>query len=497
MPLESDLKEKVRAAHVLAEKASAGGYLDFLQYAVIDSRPEPRPFRELAQPWQWALAQRFAPAFEYVAKVRTDLPGPKNYFSCLAKGSDKTSSIARGINWTLAFCRQPFVGYVCAADKEQASLLWEAAQAEASLNPWYDGRLSFKNWEARGVYGSWIKVLASDAAGSQGIRGDLIIADEITHWKDDEMWKSIVSGLRKRPAVFIVLTNSGVLQTWQHKVYQLARDSPRWFFYHAPGRLPAPWMDEEAIKEDRRLLPVGMASRLFDNVWTPQDDSGYLTLAECLACADLGMSLGLFERDTPAPGVLNHYAAIDFGSVKDRCVCTLVHVDAAKRVIVDRMAVRQGSREHPVPIAWVEDWLSGVALKFPLACVVLDPYQMEGTIQRFEGKLPVERWKARGGAENHKMAEVLRTLVVNRKVAWYPGCGDLLLPVSGVSAGRVHTLADELSELIIQPYSNGTSYRMQHLPGNHDDRSVCLAMACVACLKGEEKIKLYHGTDFW
>jgi phage terminase large subunit-like protein len=486
------LSQQIKAAYAHAAKAAALGALHFLQHCVIDSRPEPLPFRERAEPWQWALAAAFAPAFEHVAQVRKDYAGKMNFWVELPKGHDKSSLVARFANWALAFATAPWKGYVYAKDKEQAGYLAEAMRTEAALNPWLERRLTFRHWDIGGRHGASVTIMAADAAGAQGQRPDLLVVDEVVHWpegKGAELFHNLVSGLRKRPCVFVVITNSGTLYTWQHRASETARLSPRWFHYHAPGRL-AQWMDEAAIQEDRHLLPPAFAARLYDNVWIePGLDCGYLTRAEVEKCEALGRMLNLTRREEGSPGVV-YGASIDYGAVKDRCVLVVGHQDGTDRVLLDRMDVWQGTREAPVAIEAVERWLDETRKKFDLGFVIIDPYQMQSTIQRYARLVNLVEWQPRAGKANHEMAQTFRSLVVNEKLAWPAGLGDVV-----AANGHRHSLADELCELITRPYAFG--YRADHLPGLHDDRYVASAMLAVQLLKHQARRKLYLSDLFF
>jgi hypothetical protein len=69
----------------------------------------------------------------------------------------------------------------------------------------------------------------------------------------------------------------------------------------------------------------------------------------------------------------------------------------------------------------------------------------------------------------------MRSLIVNRQIAWYPGCGAL--PVGG----KTETLKDELLGLVTVRMSYG--YRFDHLAAKHDDRAVAVGMGCVKLLE--------------
>lgn len=483
------LRRKLQETYDYYEKLSATGLIPYLNSVVIDSRPEPKSFRELGFPWQWSLNSHLAPALEYIAGVRPTLPKYRNFFISAVKGADKSSMVARDVNWALAFCQKPFVGYVAAADKEQAGYLLDAMNRESSLNPWLRRHLQFKNWSVEGANGSVVHVLASDAASTQGIRGDLIVLDELSHWKRRDLFDHVMSGREKRyGSCLIIITNAGEKRTWPYEVREMARLSPSWWYYEMPPNL-ASWMDDKAKAELRKMLPAPMAKRLFDNIWVdPGESCGYITREECEACLELGAEMNLAYRTQGKPGT-QYVIGVDYGAVRDRCVLTVLHAEK-EVVVIDRMDVWQGSRDNPVKIEAVERWLDEIRNNFHVVAAVVDPWQMESTCQRYQGLLPIIKWEARGGKTNFVQAQVFRAAVVNKKLAWYEGCGTIYEP-----GKPAHTFIDELVELYIKSVAGG--YRVQHYEGSHDDRFVSCAMALHHLQQTQLRKPLYLSDHFF
>lgn len=482
----------LRNAYEAADLESSRGVPEYLRHVVIDSKPEPRLFRDVAEPWQWALIARIAPAVEAAAGVFRGAPygGPRSFWLTMPKGHDKTTLIGRMLNWALAYARTPsFNAYAAAVDKEQAALLSEAMATEASLNPWLGRHLKFGNWKVDGR--GTLKILASDSHSAQGSKPDFLVMDEVTLWKDEDFFDALVSGTTKRKGmVTLVITNAGWLHTWQRRKFEeVAAQPKRWWHYEAPGRI-ASWMDPAEIEANRRLILPAEARRLYDNQWVdPAEGAGFVTREDVIACGRLGKDLGLLAKYR-GEGRGGYVASIDYGPVRDRTVMAVMHHDRARDlVVVDRMDVLQGSRKNRVPIAAVEAWLDQVMQAFPLDCVVIDPYQMESTIQKYRNKVVVEPFEPRGGKANYELAQTLRSLVANHKIAWYPGCGDVETPRGP------HTLADEFCELIVRNLAYG--YRIDHPPGKHDDRVVCLGMGAVAALRVRPKMLLRESEWYW
>lgn len=474
--MTSNLQHHIDVAYALAERASARSAGAYLRHVVIDSRPEPRRFGDIAEPWQTDLLGHLTPALESVSGIRRVYDGPRNFWFTLARGHDKTSSIGRLANWLLAFSRRSLNMATAAADSDQAGLIVEAMAAESRLNPWLSSRLSMGRTRVKGP-GGVLKVLSADAGSSFGLNCDAVIIDELTHWKKRDLFDVLWSGRAKRPgSVFIVISNAGTIGSWQHRIYQRYHQDHDWFFYDAPPRRHlASWMTPTVVESIRKGLPRGLAKRVLDNLWIdPAEESDFLTRAEIEVCQEIGVERGLIRQPKGRIGGV-YVAGIDYGPRRDRTALAVVHQEKDQQVVVDRLDVLQGSPEAPVAIQAVEDWITEVNKVFNHPLVVIDPYQMESTVQRFQNHCRIERFESRGGKANYEMAEALRSLIVNKLICWYQGAGLLVVD------GQQESFSDELAGLILKPTPYG--YRFDHEAQFHDDRAVAVGMAALYVLK--------------
>jgi hypothetical protein len=483
------LAKEVERAWGIADRISSLSCESYLDQVVVDCRPEPKRFALVREPWQERLLGKIVPALESVAGVRNNYKGPRGFWLTLPRGHDKTSSIGRLCNWVLSYTRRYVSAIAAAADREQASLLAEFMQGEANLNPWFSRHLKFKNYRVDGAKHSNLKIISADAFSSYGLRTDLIVCDELTHWPSEELWSTLMSGSEKRPgSVFIVITNAGTINSWQWRMLEAAKNDPDyWYVFEAPGQL-ASWMSRERVNKLRAMLPPAVARRVFDNQWIdPSEDCGYVSRQQAAECERLGERLGLQEVLYGHPD-RRYVASIDYGPVKDRTVCCVGHWDQElKSVVVDRMDVWEGRKEPTgrVPVAKVEYWLEQTLKNFNHPTVVIDPYQMESTFQRYEGSFDVRRFQPRGGKANYEMGQCLRDLIVNNRIIWHPGCGTVILP-----DGNPSTLVDELSSLVIRQMSYG--YRFDHTAGQHDDRAVAIGMMALTAVEDSGRKNYDH-----
>lgn len=447
----------------------------FLDQIVINSSPEPMRFGLCADRWQRELIAPMVPAIDNLAGLNKGYRGPRNFMQILARGHNKSSLEAWIAAFLLIASTRAIKGYVLAADWDQGALVLQAMEDLINLNPWLGKLLKITKGVISGPAG-FIEVLSCDSGSMMGLRGNFYIADEFVHWKNQKPWTSLVTGLDKvKPTVFVAISNAGLLDSWQHVAYVEAKADPKyWVTFHRPGTL-ASWLDPESLDRRRRMLPPSESRRLFDNEWIdPAEEFDYLRRPEVYACSKLGAAMGLIYRLRREFGVDNYVASIDYGPKRDRTAMCVQHMDVDKKLRIDRLDVLEGKSQPggKVTVRDVEEWIKSVWRQFHPRIFVIDPYQMEGTIQWMERDgYPVEAFKTRGGAGNYEMAQHLRAIVVAERLAWYPGAGQL----------PSDTLEDELVGLRVKKMNYG--FRFDHENQKHDDRAVAITMGALRAVQ--------------
>lgn len=399
------------------------------------------------------------------------------------RGHSKTSDMAIQIAWILLAARRVVRGVAAAADREQAGLLLAAVQRLAAANPEICGTLIFTDGAIRNpTTGSRIDLISSDVASSYGILPDFVICDELSHWNSPELWYSLLSSAAKRPeCVLAVLTNAGVGRGWQWEVRENASRSTHWHFSSLDGP-HAPWITERSLEEQRVMLPPPVYERLWLNRWQ-HSDGEFVSLAEAECCVDPLLFPQLCGRAEH-----QYFAGIDYAEKHDYTVGTIVHREG-ERIIVDRMDVVRPSANQPIPIEWVNNWIERAAAEFPNLWIVLDDYQLVGTCQKYEQRFNLKRFRFLSGQGNHELAVHLRHLILQRRIAWYPGCGAFTeqpavlwqeTPVSTLTS--MDDLTSELASLLLRQSISGR-VRIDHRSDLHDDRAFALGMACLELAK--------------
>lgn len=453
----TDTSELLQQYYATCDLMSRGSCGKFLDRVVINSYPEPKPFGDVIDPWQREILAPKVHALEGLVGLR-EYSGPRSFLTVLPRGHDKSSLEGRILSWSLCYSPRRMEVALCAADRDQAALLTRAMEDEARLNPWFKDKLEFQRTKVVGPNGI-VDIIPADATSAYGGRYNLIICDEVAHWKNDSLWSAIVSGREKVPgSLLVIITNAGLRGSWQENLIlrNAQRDPNEWRLFSRVGKL-ASWMSDERWEKMRQLLPPIVARRVLDNEWVdPAEETGYLKLSEITAC--------LTPSVVPVPRGAQCVAAVDYGATRDRTALVVGYQDAHGVVQVAELTTMQGSPGRPVAIAEVEKWITDSRARYNWRVCYVDPHQMESTLQ----KMPfLERVAFRGGKFNCEIATNLRSLILNRKLQWHPGHGT--------------DFAGELQALMTKVTEHG--YRFENAPGKHDDQAFAVAVMAMEAVK--------------
>jgi phage terminase large subunit-like protein len=384
---------------------------------------------------------------------------PPYHFLTRARGYAKTSDVA-GFAASVMLAQLPPGArlYGLAADKEQGRLLLDSIDGYARRTRELAGALTvdaFKVTARRG--GQVLEILAADAPSSYGLRPAFLVIDEVAQWAETpgprKLFDATTSALTKiEGARCVVITSAGDPSHWSYRVLEHARADPLWHTHEIGG--PAPWADRGRLAEQKRRLLPSTYARLFDNLWMAGEDK-LTTRDDVLACVghtgDLAYQAG--QR---------YVVTLDVGLTNDRTVAVVAHSESRGEmltVVVDRIAVWQGSRDRPVRLDVVEAWLEEACRSYE-ASLVFDPFQAAHLTQRL---------KQRG---LWVVPFVFSQASVGRlAVTTYRLLRDHLFDLPDDEA-----LVDEFSGVRLVETSPG-AFRIDHSSSGHDDRVIAVALA--------------------
>jgi len=393
----------------------------FLRDLQIRVGGEIRPFKEAMAPFQRLRFMDLMPAFLRVARGQT--PEIGRHWWEATKGASKDSDLAAAILWLLAFSpRKHLHVQVGAADKDQAGELRRAAEQILALNEWLKRLVKIDQWTIANPHTkSECEIIASDVAGSQGARPDVLVLNELSCVRKQEFASNLMDNAAKVPGgVVVIATNAGFLGSWQFNWRELARNSTglatggRWPFHVFAE--PAPWLAPHQIAEAKKRNTASRFNRLFMGVW--QSGTGdAIDSDDVESCIVLDGPQAHHRSDSG----WDSFAALDLGVKSDWSAITVLQ--GSWRYSGCRLAdCRSWSpKQHGgrVNLEIVEREVDEMVDRLKILCLLYDPWQCEYLAARL---------KARGvnmvefpftAANTDLMAKSLMSCFRNREIALY------------------------------------------------------------------------------
>lgn len=341
-----------------------------------------------------------------------------------ARGHSKTTDLGVTCCYALAFATRPLRGYAYAADRDQSALLKDAIAKLLRLNPWLGeilevNRDSVTN-RATGHpgNGSTLSISTSDVGSSYGILPDFIIADELCHWSENAgegLWQSLLSSAAKRSnCLFVVITNSGFVDTWQWRVREAIRSDSQWLFSRLDGP-KATWMSEERLEEQRRLLPPVAFARLWLNEWSSGGGDALSESDINAAFDDSLLPMTGFERN------YEFVAGVDLGIKRDCSAIVVLAVcdDVGRRIRLAKTKIWRPRPGNRISLSDVERTLRHLHQEYQLTRIVYDPWQAEHLSQRLRSdRLPMEEM-IQHGRNLQEMASRMIESFTDRRLSLY------------------------------------------------------------------------------
>ncbi len=420
-----------------------------LDQMVMDDGPV---FREVCEPWE--DEHILTPIF---ARDEQGLPRYSLLYLQLMKGAGKTTLLAMCSNAEAVLFPYTFT-YLLAGDRDQADILLDFAWDFLERNPSLRRLAKRLKGEIKFDNGSKIIRMSSDAFTSHGLGG----RGRRFRYRFDEFWNQpsrdlfdafFISSGKRPDSQGVILTNPGHnTQTICHEVRELCRTQVSAKFYHyEPTDIEPKHITKEWREQMDKALPAVVRERWIGNRWV--STGSFCTEEDLARCRDHALAPRLM-------GSADRYyvASLDFGLVKDRTALVIVH-GSAGGAEVDFIRCWEGSPDSPVLIADIEADLLRVARDFRLSALVIDPWQMQGTIQKLRALgVPVKEFTF-SSANLKRLSQNLYFVINSGLVRWYPD-GDL---------------EAELLALNVVPTSSG--WKLDHAASGFSDRAIALGMA--------------------
>jgi phage terminase large subunit-like protein len=386
------------------------------------------------------------------------------------RGHAKSSDLGTSLAWALFAAPQAVKGLAAAGDKDQAGILRDSIATLARCNPWLRPILDVqRNCVVNKKTGSQLDVISSDVATSWGALVDFAACDEISHWKNEDLFVSILSTVAKRSnAILACILNAGFTESFCWKLREQVRVDPGWHFSHVAGS-QASWISADALAEQKRLLPPLAFCRLWLNEWT----SG---AGDALQEADIQASLTLEGPTLEAEPDYRYFAGLDLSVSRDTSAFVIIgrhRSGLIKLVAIYAWIPKPGTK---VNLDLVRVTVKEASVRYPGLLVAFDIYQAELMRQQLnrQGVAMVE--VGFSGKAAMEMASELIESFASHRIALYDD---------------VELLAD-LRRLRIIERPGGWRLDAPRTASNHCDRGIGLAMA----LWGSRSSKYDNEPDF-
>lgn len=458
------------------------------------------------------------PALLYLAGHRdvvSTMPKVRRFFHQRSRGYSKSTDLASDIIWLCVMGKKTLPGVIAASKQEQAMLVMDAIEEIIVENKQLEQSITLlKGGEVRSkVNGSSFVFATANATGAFGARPMFNLFDEFTHCEDEKFWSAFYTSFGKtdhKGGICIVACNAGWGRDWHWDIKETAMTSEIW--YHNAPEGHSPWYTAEML-EDQRLVLAGMPeefNRLWLNQWQDSDGT-FVTLGQAEACVDHKLVYRSCpdEELTRAQDTTYYIATLDYAEKIDRTVglvCHLEDINGEITLIVDRMDVLdpqympvdmdEEGQKGIVPVSWCANWLDEIQQTFGTGnCQVyfmIDDDELKFIRdQRVAEGYFIRSFPFSGGKGNYEMSKSLRHYILQKKVKWYDGCGQIMDLRDGepIPIEKRDDLCTELAALFCKKIANGTRWRMEHQRSGHDDRAFCLGVACWLCDNPEELFK--------
>jgi hypothetical protein len=345
--------------------------------------------------------------------------------------------------------------YAAATDQAQAGLVHDSLSGFIRRSELLSASLDVqRNRIVARSTGSTLEILASDSAGSWGLRPSLVLIDELAAWRGtnaESFLQALLSSLGKvAGARAIIATTAGWDRNgiaWRLREQVAADDS--WIFSRR-GQC-ASWVSPTFLEQQRRLLPAHVFQMLHLNEWT-EAGGAFLTWAEIDAV--FGPDLQPGSRPTQPAA---RYIGLDLAVAHDRTALAVCR-NASGLCVVEELETWQGSPSNRVELSEVEEATANIALRIG-APVILDAWQ---------GLLMAERLRARG------VQTWVQQFTQQSRTKLY----DTLLLL--IREKRLRSFEHELfrEELLgLRWVDKGGSLRPDHPVDGHDDIAIAVGLA--------------------
>jgi hypothetical protein len=451
------MKDRPANAAAMLRRMKADPMFFFENVRIRTKAGLPR-FSDCMAPFQVRRFSAISPSLADVAAGRA--PRVPRFWREGVKGIGKTSDSMLENLYLLLFSDVPPLIQVGAFDLGQAAEHRLSAAEWLRCNPWIADQIDVQNLQIVNRHTeARCEILPADRRGSHGSKPTVVVADEL-HASDEEFISNLFDNLDKMAlGLGVVLTNAGIIDSWQYRWREMYRNSPRCHFDRVTE--PADWSDPQARREAFLRNPRNRYLRLYECQWVPSTGDAL----------DHGDLIAAITMPGPMSGRENGYqfiCGIDIGILQDRSsICILAASQQTHRI---RLAYVRSFTKGPngrVDIEQVEREIINQNKKYNFRKLFYDPAQCEYLAERLhKAGIPVApRYFA--GRNLTEMASSVLEVTRSRRLDLYDD----------------HQLIRDLGKLSIEETSFGYKLAAPRDKEGHADSAFAFAVALPECLK--------------
>lgn len=301
------------------------------------------------------------------------------------------STLAAGVGLWRLFAGDKYGEIVIAAnDLDQASMvIYNKIKNAIRLNPTLasSARVYKDRIEMRST-GTTCRPIAHQYETAAGLNPSLVLFDELWGFPSREFYDELTTSPARRNPLNLIVTYAGYdTDSLLYELYErgLKGEDPEMFFAWLHENR-ASWVTEKYLKTQEARMPPNVYARFHKNEWAAAG-------AEFVTQADIDMLHSVpwtLQLGYDAERRFNYVVACDLGLSHDRTARVVGHFDPGNgRVYLDNLRLWEGTPKAHVSIAEVEKDLVDCLDRFRASTLVVDPWQMEATIQKLKGAYDV------------------------------------------------------------------------------------------------------------
>ncbi|MDI6711477.1 MAG: hypothetical protein QME76_12485 [Bacillota bacterium] len=370
-----------------------------------------------------------------------------------------------------------------ATDEKQSLLVFNELKTVLERSPWFQ-KINYRplEREVRFPRRVFAESLHSNSRSTRGRNTKLVLFDEMAftlatagHQGGKALYDALTGAVKSRfvsrghDGRIVAVSSPGPATGIFHDLYRAAPEAPGTVMFQlatwemVPGQTKDDYADEYARDEEAADAEYGAQFLRVAGAYLDPE------------LVDASLDPSLMRRDHGERG-LRYFMHLDPAIKRDRYGIAVVHKeirDGREVYIVDHLKTFSGTRDNPVRIAEVEDYVRGLCNRFRIVKITADQFNSASTLQNLQASgLPAEETPFTERF-NYEIYANLRTLIQAGQLKIYDDSGD---NSPGLIAQLKHLVRHNKSRLysVSAPDSG---------PVQVDDLADAVAAACYQCAR--------------